>query len=84
MTFVIEIENNLLNLTVLIEQDEDGIYVATVLDIPGCYTQGHTIGQEMERVVEAIHACIDAGEDVDAITPMKFIGLQQVEIRVKV
>lgn len=26
--------------TVLIEQDEDGVYVAKVPDIAGCYTQG--------------------------------------------
>lgn len=76
-------KENLLNLTVLIEQDEDGIYVAKVPDIPGCYTQGNTIAQAMERIEEAIHACIDAGEDLADIMPMKFIGLQQVEIKVK-
>ena len=46
------------NFTVLIEQDEDGIYVATVPDIPGCYTQGKTVQQAMERVKEAIQVCL--------------------------
>lgn len=46
------------NFTVLIEQDEDGIYVAKVPDIPGCYTQGRTVQQAMERVKEAIQVCL--------------------------
>ena len=29
--------------TVIIEQDEDGIYIAKVPDILGCYTQGKTV-----------------------------------------
>ena len=45
------------NHTVLIEQDEDGIYVAKVPDIPGCYTQGKTVEQVMERIKEAIEVC---------------------------
>ena len=32
-----------LNYTVLIEQDEDGIYIAKVPDISGCYTQGNLV-----------------------------------------
>jgi len=47
-------QQKLLNFTVLIEQDEDGIYVANVPDIPGCYTQGRTVEQAMERIREAI------------------------------
>ena len=34
-----------LNYTVLIEQDEDGIYIAKVPDILGCYTQGKNVEQ---------------------------------------
>lgn len=43
--------------TVLIEQDEDGIYVAKVPSIQGCYTQGKTSGEALERIKEAIHVC---------------------------
>ena len=67
------------NFTVLIEQDEDGLYVAKVPDIQGCYTQGKTIQQAMERVQEAIQVCLEA--DKDEHHQMKFIGLQQVEVR---
>ena len=63
---------------VIIEKDEDGWYVANVPEIPGCYTQGKTIQQVLERIKEAISVCIEAdGED---IKPLKFVGIQRVEM----
>ena len=66
------------NFTVLIEQDEDRIYVAKVPDIPGCYTQGKTIQQAMGRVKEAIQVCLEA--EKEEMPKMKFIGLQRIEV----
>ncbi|WP_082092913.1 type II toxin-antitoxin system HicB family antitoxin [Methanosarcina siciliae] len=50
--------------TVLIEQDEDGVYVAKVPDIPGCYTQGKTVEQAMERTREPVQVCLEIGEKI--------------------
>ena len=63
---------------VLIEQDEDGIYVAMVPDIIGCYTQGKTVEKAMERIKEAIQVCLEAYDE--DILPLKFIGIQQLEV----
>ncbi len=63
---------------VLIEQDEDGLYVARVPDISGCYTQGKTIEQVLERIKEAIQVCLEAEKEV--YPSLRFIGIQQVEI----
>ena len=41
---------------VLIEQDEDGIYVAEVLTLPGCISQGQTRAEAIENIREAIAA----------------------------
>jgi len=54
----VKMEGKSLNYTVLIEQDEDGIYIAKVPDISGCYTQGKTVEQAMERIKEAIQVCL--------------------------
>lgn len=67
-----------LNYTVLIEQDEDGIYVAKVPDISGCYTQGKTVKEALERVREAIEVCLEAEQDRYA--PLKFVSVEQVKI----
>jgi len=72
-------EKKILDFTVLIEQDEDGVYVATVPDIQGCHTQGKTISEVVDRIKEAIELCLEAdGEDVE---PMKFIGIQKVQVK---
>ena len=77
---VIEMEDRMLNFTVLIEQDEDGLYVAKVPDISGCYTQGKTVQEAMGRIKEAILVCIEA--DSEETIPMKFVGVQQIEVKV--
>ncbi|HIG93207.1 TPA: type II toxin-antitoxin system HicB family antitoxin [Candidatus Woesearchaeota archaeon] len=64
---------------VLIEQDEDGIYVAKVPDLQGCYTQGKSIEQAMERVKEAIQVCLES--EKEAFLPLKFVGIQQLEVK---
>jgi len=63
---------------VIIEKDEEGLYVASVPEIQGCYTQGKSVSQVLERIREAIEVCLEA--DKENIKPMKFIGLQKIEI----
>ena len=40
-------KQKVLDFTVLIEQDEEGTFIAKVPDIQGCSTQGKTIEQAM-------------------------------------
>lgn len=62
--------------TVVIEQDEDGYYVATVPSLPGCYTQARTLEELAPRIREVIALCL-----AEQKAPrMKFIALQQVEV----
>lgn len=45
---------------VIIERDEDGVYVARVPDLPGCATEGNTKKELMKNIKEAIHAYLEA------------------------
>jgi predicted RNase H-like HicB family nuclease len=45
---------------VMIEKDEDGIYVGKVPDLPGCATEGKTKKELMRNVKEAIQAYMEA------------------------
>jgi len=45
------------------------VYIAKVLGIPGCYIQGKTVEQAMERVREAIQVCLEA-EELEDILPL--------------
>ena len=64
---------------VVIEQDEDGYYVASVPALRGCHTQAKSLDDLMERVREVIELCLEV-ED----TPMsnRFIGVQRVTVTV--
>jgi predicted RNase H-like HicB family nuclease len=45
--------------TVITEQDEDGIYVASVPELPGCHTQAKTLDELNRRIKEAIELCLE-------------------------
>ena len=66
---------------VLIEQDEDGIYVAEVPVLPGCISQGQTRGEALEGIREAIAAYIESLEAHDEPIPPS-ITEEFVEVRV--
>lgn len=53
-----------LQFKVIIEQDEDGWFVADVPELPGCHTQGKTLEQVRERIKEAIELVLES--DVEA------------------
>ena len=72
-------EKNIFDFTVIIEQDEDGIYVANVPELEGCYTQGKTLQIVLERIKEAIEVCLEG--DKGNINPMTFIGIQKVKVQ---
>jgi len=71
-------EKEILDFTVLIEQDEDGIYIAKVPEIEGCYTQGKDIEEVLRRIKEAIEVCLEG--DKEEVIPLKFIGIQKVQV----
>ena len=45
---------------VLIEQDEDGIYIAQVPSLPGCVSQGHTRREAIQNIQEAISVYLES------------------------
>jgi predicted RNase H-like HicB family nuclease len=45
--------------TVIIELDENGYYVGSVPELPGCHTQAQTLKTLMERIREAIELYLE-------------------------
>lgn len=64
------------NFTVIIEKDEDGVYIAEVPDLKGCYTQGDTVEEVLKNIKEVIEMCLEEQEPPNH----EFIGVQQVEV----
>ncbi|MGZ8939492.1 MAG: type II toxin-antitoxin system HicB family antitoxin [Limisphaerales bacterium] len=44
--------------SVILEQDEDGYYIASVPELPGCHTQARSLDKLMDRIHEAIALCV--------------------------
>ena len=65
--------------TVVIERDEDGIFVGSVPGLPGCHTQGKSLDELMERIREAIVLCLEV-QDEDASSGLELIGVQSVAV----
>lgn len=56
--------------TVIIEPDEDGVYVATVPSVPGVADQGDTAEEALENLREALLFHLECmGEDGEALPP---------------
>jgi predicted RNase H-like HicB family nuclease len=54
---------------VLVQQDEDGVFVAEVPSLPGCVSQGETRSSALANVEEAIKAYLESLEAHDEPVP---------------
>ncbi len=45
---------------VILEQDEDGIFVAEVPSLPGCISQGKTRSEALKNIQEAIEVYLES------------------------
>lgn len=54
----------ILQFKAIIEQDEDGLLVASVPELPGCYTQAKTLEQLRERIKEVIELVLESDQDI--------------------
>ena len=63
---------------VVIERDEEGMYVASVPQLPGCHTDAPSLDELMVEIREAIELCLEVQGSVPAT--LEFIGIQRVTV----
>ena len=68
------------NFTVIIEKDEDGIYVAEVPDLKGCYTQGATVEEVQKNINEVIELCLKTQKQ--EVSQHEFVSVQRLQVAV--
>jgi predicted RNase H-like HicB family nuclease len=63
---------------VVIERDEEGYYVASVPQLPGCHTQARSLDEVTHRIREAVELCLE----VQGAPPqsLEFIGIQRITV----
>ena len=66
--------------TVVLEQEPDGGYVASVPTLPGCISQGDTKPEALSNIREAIELyledCRDAGDPIPTEAGKEFIEVE--------
>ena len=63
---------------VVIERDEEGFYVASVPQLPGCHTQARSLDEITENMREAIELCLEVEGTPDQ--SLEFVGIQRIVV----
>lgn len=68
-----------IHLPILIEQDEDKVYIVSCPTFKGCHSYGNTIDEAMKNIEEVIMMCL---EEEKLETKNDFIGFRELELEV--
>lgn len=66
---------------VVIERDEDGMYIVECPSVPGCVSQGKTEEEAIENIKEAIKACLEVRAEQGM--PLT-INVKEIEIEIAI
>jgi predicted RNase H-like HicB family nuclease len=76
---------NKYQIQVLIEQDEDGKYIASCPSLQGCYTQGDTAEEAMKNIQDVIEMCLEElleeQKEIELFYP-RIIDIKNIEVTV--
>lgn len=78
-----QIMPKVLNYRVIVEQDEDDVYVASVPSVQGCYTEGNTYEEAVKNIEDALKLHLKAKESKSKTfddTSTEFIGIKNITI----
>lgn len=66
---------------VVVETDEDGVYIVSCPTFKGCHSYGHTIDEALDNLREVIEICIEeqSSENIN-----QFIGVREMEITIPI
>jgi predicted RNase H-like HicB family nuclease len=68
---------------VLIEKDDDGIFIGTVPSLKGCYSYGKTLDELMANLKEAIEVHLEAfGVEEEKLPVTRFAGVPEIGVEV--
>ena len=77
-----EEKSRLMRYTVVLEQEPDGGYVASVPALPGCVSQGDTRAEALANIREAIEVyledCREAGDPVPTEVGTEFVEVATI------
>ena len=70
-------KGNRYHLPVLIELDEDGVFIVSIPTLRGCRSYGSAMDEAMHNIAEAAALCL---EDERPSPQAEFVGIRDLEI----
>lgn len=67
------------HIPVLVEQDEDDVFIVSAPTLRGCHSYGRTLEEAMKNITEAVTLCL---EDEPLEHCRRFVGVRDLEITV--
>lgn len=67
------------HLPVVVELDEDNIFIVSCPAFKGCHTYGKTIEEALENLKEVVEMCIEEEQPGESLN--KFIGVREMEFQ---
>jgi len=71
--------NQRLHFPIMVEQDEDDIYIVSCPVFKGCHSYGKTIDQALENIKEVIEICLEEEKDRRPTGMNRFVGFRDME-----
>lgn len=65
------------HLPILVETDEDGVYIVSCPVFKGCHSYGKTIDEALDNIKEVIAMCLEEEKPANL---NRFIGFRELEI----
>ena len=67
---------------VIIEQDEDGTFIASVPELIGCITQADTKEELDKNIKEVVKLCLDEDPEMFDENPLKSIMIEKIKVEI--
>ena len=70
-----------IHLPVIIEQDEDGVFIVSIPTLRGCHSYGTTLQEAMRNIAEAAELCL---KDEPPPGNEQFVGVRDLQVELPV
>jgi len=70
-------EHSTFHLPVIVETDEDGIYIVSCPAFKGCHSYGKTVEEGIENLREVIEMCMEEQKPAQL---NRFVGFRELEV----
>jgi predicted RNase H-like HicB family nuclease len=78
---IMRTKNKIMHLPILVEQDEDNVFIVSCPVFKGCHSYGKTIDEALVNIKEVVDMCIE--EEKEKVSEInRFVGFREMQISI--